>query len=166
MLERRSLWYALLIVCGAAFIWLTSASLPAVVASHFGASGAANGSMPRAFYIRFMLAFAIGLPLLLVVISRLATGSEARINLPNRDYWLAPEQRQQTLSYLRTHLERFSAVLVVFLCYVHWLVVRANQAQPPQLSNHALMAGLGAFLVFTLIWTRSLLRRFRNPGRG
>jgi hypothetical protein len=166
VLDRRSLWFALLVACGAAFIWLSSASLPAVVASHFGASGAANGSMPRGLYVRFMLAFAMGVPLVLVVLSRVAIGSGASINLPNRDYWLAPERREQTVSYLHTHLDRFSAVLVVFLCYVHWLVVRANQAQPPQLSNRAMVAGLAAFLVFALIWTRLLLRRFRNPRRG
>jgi uncharacterized membrane protein len=165
--DRPGPWFALLVVCCAAFVWRTSASLPLVVASHFGASGAANGSMSRDLYVRFMLAIVIGAPVLLVVVSHLATGgSGARINLPNRDYWLAPERREQTISYLRTHLTRFSAVLAVFLCYVHWLLVRANQVQPAQLSNRAMWAGLGALLVFALIWTRRLVRRFSNRGRG
>lgn len=167
MLDRPGPWFALLLVGCAAFVWLTSASLPLVVASHFGASGAANGSMPRDLYVRFMLAIVIGAPVLLVAVTYFAMGrSDARINLPNRDYWLAPERREQTIAYLRAHLTRFSAVLIVFLCYVHWLVVRANQVQPAQLSNRAMVAGLAAFLIFVLIWTRLLVRHFSNRGGG
>jgi uncharacterized membrane protein len=149
---------------GAVFVWLTSASLPPVVASHFDASGVANGSMARTVYVRFMLALIVGLPALFALISYAIATPGARVNLPNRDYWLAPERRPQTVSYLRTHLARFSMVLVVFLCYVHWLVVRANEVSPAQLSNRAMFAGLGAILVFALVWTRLLLRRFRNRG--
>jgi uncharacterized membrane protein len=152
----------LLVAGGAVFVWLTAAALPPVVASHFDASGVANGAMPRSFYTRFMLALMIGLPVLFAVISRAIAMPGARINLPNRDYWLAPERRDQTISYLRTHLARVSMVLVVFLCYVHWLVVRANAVQPPHLSNRAILVALGALLVFALIWTRLLVRRFSN----
>lgn len=168
MPDRPLLTLALPILCGAAFVWVTAASLPPTVASHFGASGIATGSMPRSMYVRFTLGFVVGLPLLLAVISRFAlAGPNARINLPNRDYWLAPERRDQTISYLRTHLARFSVVLVVFLCYVHWLVVRANEAQPARLSNHAMFGGLMVFSLFALVWTRLLLRRFRlRPGRN
>jgi hypothetical protein len=171
--RRGGIVFALLVACGVVFIWLTSSWLPATVASHFQGDGSANGFMQRASYIRFMLTFVLGLPLLLAAVSRFAFGNpDARINLPNRQYWLAPERRDETVSYLRRHLTRFNSVLVVFLCYVHWLVVRANQVQPPHLSSPGMLGGLGAFGVFTIVWTRSLLRRFRNApamrseGRG
>jgi len=54
----------------------------------------------------------------------------------------------------------------VFLCYVHWLVVRANETQPPRLSSPAMLCGLAAFIVFALVWSRSFLRRFRNRPTG
>jgi len=158
---------ALLVACGAAFVWLTASSLPSVVASHFGVAGDANGFMPRGLYLRFTLGFVVGLPALLTIGSHLAIGSpRARINLPNREYWLAPERRNETVSYLRAHMARFGAVLLVFLCYVHWLVVRANETQPPRLSNPAMLGGLAAFIVFALVWSRSFLRRFRNQPTG
>lgn len=161
--RRGGIVFALLVACGVAFIWLTSSSLPGTVASHFQGDGYANGFIQRAAYIRFMLAFVLGLPLLLAAVSRFAFGNpDARINLPNRDYWLAPERKAETVSYLRRHLTRFNSVLVVFLCYVHWLVVRANQVQPPHLSSPGMVGGLAAFGVFTVVWTRSLLHRFRN----
>jgi uncharacterized membrane protein len=155
-----------LVVAGAVvFVWLTSRSLPTLVASHFGASGAANGFMPRNFYVLFMLGFVIGLPVLLVLVTSLAMGhAKARINLPNREYWLAPEQRAETIAVLRAGVMWFGALLVVFLCYAHWLVVRANQSAPARLAESWFIGGLVVFVVATLLGVWLLLGRFRHRG--
>jgi hypothetical protein len=98
---KGSQLFLLFVACAAVFVWVTGLTLPNLVASHFGAEGAANGFMPRSFYIGFMLVVIIGLPALLVVVTWFALGSSsARINLPNRDYWLAPERRTETLATL------------------------------------------------------------------
>jgi hypothetical protein len=160
---QTPLLFLLFLACAAAFVWLTSQSLPDVVASHFGAAGAADGFMTRDFYLRFMLAFAVGLPLLIFVVPYFALGrSGARINLPNREYWLAPERRAETVAFLRAHAVGFAVTLAVFLCYVHWLVVRANAVQPPHLSAPALIAGLAVFLLAMLVGAWRLFGRFRN----
>jgi hypothetical protein len=154
--------FAALLGCAAAFVWATSLSMPAVVASHFEGDGYANGFMSRGAYIGFMLAVVVALPALLLFVSQFAFGRPgARINLPNRGYWLAPERRDQTLSALRGGVRQFMAALVVFLCYVHWLVVRANEVNPPHLSTPWMVGGLVTFGAFALVWTRRLLRRFR-----
>jgi len=129
--------------------------------------GYANGFTSRGAYVGLMLVIDAGLPTLLVSLTHFALGSpKARINLPNRDYWLAPERRAETVSYLRAHMTRFAGVLMAFLCYVHWLVVRANEVQPARLSSPWVNAGLAAFVVFAVVWTRMLLRRFRRkPGQ-
>jgi Protein of unknown function (DUF1648) len=157
----------LILVAGAAFfVWVTSRSLPEVVASHFGASGVASGFMPRAFYVRFILAFVVGLPLALVFLPSLAfSNPKARFNLPNREYWLAPDRRTETIEFLRQHLARFGLMLVVFLCYAHWLVVRANTVVPPSLSSPWFIGGLGVFLVSALVWAKVFVGRFRNVPR-
>jgi uncharacterized membrane protein len=160
---RTSLLFLLFLACAAAFVWLTGQSLPDVVASHFGASGVADGFMPRGFYLRFMLAFVIGLPLLLLVVPNFALGSAgARINLPHREYWLAPERRAATVAFLRAHSVWFGAMLVVFLCYVHWLVVRANAVQPAHLSASGLIGGFIGFLAAILVWVKFLLGHFKK----
>jgi hypothetical protein len=161
--SQTFLMFGLLVACAAAFVWMTSDSLPALVASHFGASGTADSFMPRDAYIRFMLAFVVGLPLFIVGLTTLALGSpNARINVPNREYWLAPERREETVSFLRLHTVRFGGMLVVFLCYVHWLVVRANEAQPVRLHNQWFIGGLAVFVISALAWTKVLLGRFRQ----
>lgn len=155
--------FALLVTCATAFVWFTSIRLPALVASHFGGSGAADGFMPHGYYVRFMLAFVIGLPTLLIAITWLAIGSpNARISLPDKDYWLAPERRVATMAFLRSGLLGFGSMLVVFLCYAHWLVVLANQSRPARLANSWFIGGLVAFLVALLIWLRAFLGHFRQ----
>src|SRR5450432_4328425 len=107
------------------FVWLTSGGLPSVVASHFAAGGAANGFMPRSTYIVFMLAVTVLVPSLIALSGRLIEALPvARINLPNRDHWLAPERRAETLAALSAQSVAFAALLAAFLCFVHWLVVR------------------------------------------
>lgn len=155
---------ALLLVGAAAFIWVSSQSMPDIVASHFEGDGYANGFMRRGVYIGFMLAFSVGLPAVVALISIGAVGRPgARINLPHRDYWLAPERRERSVAYLRRHMARFIAALVVFLCYSHWLVVRANGLQPPRLQSSWMLSGLALFGVFVVVWMRALWLRFRMP---
>lgn len=156
------IFFALLLIA-ALFIWHTSNRLPAMVASHFGSGGIANGFMPHDFYVRFTLAFVIGLPALMAFMTTHSLGkSNARINLPNRDYWLGPEQYANTIAYLRSSLIRFCTTLLVFLCYMHWLVVVANTTQPAHLSEFRLVTGLAVFLGATFLWLRGLLKHFRQ----
>jgi len=163
--------FLLLIAVAAAFLWLTSQSLPDVVGSHFvgshfDASGAADGFMPRRLYVGFMFVVVVVLPLLLVIVQSFVLGSPgARINLPNREYWLAPERRTETINFLRQHLAQFGSMLVVFLCYAHWLVVRANAVTPPQLAAFWFVGGICVFLAAALLWVNALLGHFRNVPR-
>jgi uncharacterized membrane protein len=155
--------FAFLVGCSVAFVWLTSYQLPSVVASHFDGSGMANGFMPHRSYVSLMLALLVGLPTLLVVITWWSLGSSnARINLPNKDYWLAPERRRATVSYLRSGVLWFGTLLLVFLCYSHWLVVLANGQQPAKLHNSWFIGGLVAFLAILLIWLKVFLGHFRR----
>lgn len=155
--------FLLLVACVAGFTLLTGQGMPAVVASHFDAGGTANGFMPRPVYLVVMLAVTL-LPAFMVLVTSAALGKPgARINLPHRDYHLAPERREETLAALRAGLRRFGVLLLCFLGYAHWLVVLANRRQPPQLSGTWFMAGLAIFLLSTMVWLVLLMRRFRLP---
>jgi hypothetical protein len=162
-LTNGSLLFALLVTCVVAFVWFTSALLPGTVASHFGKAGVADGFMPHDFYVCFMLAFVIGLPVLLVLLTRLAIGNpKLRINVPNGDYWLAEERRADTVAFLKNGVLWFGVLLVVFLCYAHWLVVLANQAKPARLSEPWCIGGLIAFAAAMIVWLVVLLGHFRH----
>ena len=153
------------VVLGAAasFVWISGQSLPAVVASHFGFSGAADGTTSRQGYVVFMAIFVVALPLAMVGVAHLFGRPGLPMNLPNVDYWLAPRRRARTVDILRCRMLVFAAGLCLYLCYVHWLVVRANTVQPAHLSNVAMYGGLAVFLLIVVGWVVALHRRFRLP---
>ena len=160
---RSLLLFIIFVACAAVFVWFTSFRLPGSVASHFGSAGIPNGFMPHDFYVCFMLSFVVGLPVLLVFLTWLAMGNpKARIKLPRGDYWLAPERRAETVAFLRNSVLRFGVMLVVFLCYAHWLVVLANEANPARLSESWFIGGLIAFGAGMLVWLIALLGHFRR----
>lgn len=152
----------LLISCAAVFVWLTSQNLPPLVAAHFDSAGRVNAYMPRRHYIALLLGVAVVVPLFLVIIPRHALSKPGtRISLPNGDYWLAPERREQTVRFLARQTSVFAWLVVLFLCYVQWLVVHANALTPPSLNSEALVSGLVVFLVCTFFWIVRLVARFR-----
>jgi len=153
----------LLMAAAAGFIVIAGAHLPAWVASHFDAAGRPNGFMSKQAYITVMLAIVIVTPLMIGWLPALTLRQpNTRINLPNRDYWLAPERRAATIEILLGRMRLFACLLLAFLCYAHALVVRANQSAPPRLSSSALELGVVVFLVAALGWVLNLMRRFRR----
>ncbi|RTL37110.1 MAG: DUF1648 domain-containing protein [Rhodocyclaceae bacterium] len=145
------------------FVWHSAQTLPPVVASHFSASGIANGFMARQAYVMGFSLLLIGIPLLIAFLpGSLARRSGSHLNIPNRSYWLAPERRDTTLSFISNHGKWFAAVVSLFLCYVHWLVVQANRLQPPTLSSADILGSLGIFLLAVVIWLAGLYLRFRK----
>jgi hypothetical protein len=141
----------------------TGSSLPPMVASHFAAGGAANGFMPRGSYLRFITVLLVGLPLLIVLLSNITSILPARfINLPNREYWLAPERQADTLAYLGKQGARFGVILATFICFAHWLVLQANAHSPPLFPESIFLIGMAAFLVGLVIWLGGLIVHFRR----
>ena len=152
------------LVLAVAFILVTGNSLPPVVASHFAAGGAANGFMPRAIYLRFIIALLVALPILIALLTGITSFLPVRfIYLPNREYWLAPERQADTLAYIRKHGMHFGVMLAIFLCFVHWLVVQANSHSPAQFPESMFFPGMAAFLVCIVIWLGRFIVRFRRP---
>jgi uncharacterized membrane protein len=158
----RSLRTFFTILAGAlVFIYYTSKSMPEVVASHFNSAGVPTGFLSREVYLLVLLVVVLLAPIALVFVPRLALRSpDARINVPHRDYWLAPERRQQTIDIISQQSTRFAQMLVAFLCYAHWLVVHANSSTPPSLSSDWLLAGLVVFMGLTVRWAFRLIGRF------
>lgn len=155
--------FLVLLAMALAFVWTTSQALPVLVASHFGALGAADGFVPRSDYVLFTLGLLAAMSLVLAFLPVALTRMDIRhINIPNGPYWLAPERRDRTFAFLRLHFIGFASALVVFLTYVHWLVVQANQHQPPLLSTPSISAGLAVFLTLTAVWLVVLYARFRR----
>jgi hypothetical protein len=144
------------------YVWSSYASLPARVATHFDLYGQPNGWMSRDACVYFSVGLGVVLPALMIGMM----GGAGRIpvsfvNLPHRDYWLAPERRRAALSVLLRYSLWLSCLTVLFVTGLHWLIVGANLPGPG-----AHLRGLGitlvvvGFLAGTGIWVMLLLRHF------
>lgn len=148
----------------AAFLWQSTRQLPDPVASHFGGAGLPNGYQSAADYRRWMLGFGLGLPLIL----NFAIGSLPRlwpslVNIPHRDYWLAPERREDSLDFLSHQGQRLALLMLVFLCAVHWQVLLANARDPVWLEPRAFVGSMLSLVLLMTLWVAALFRRFRKP---
>lgn len=154
----------LVVVLAAFYILATGRALPDVVASHFGAGGAADGAMTRMAYLALMIAVATVLPLLIVLPMRLlGRVPDALLSLPNKRYWLAPERAARTRAWLVDESAGFGILLCVFLCYTHALVVRAHASSPPHLDERLMLGGLVAFGVLAAAWLTRFMLHWRVP---
>lgn len=157
------LLFATLLIFAAGFVFMTTDPSVGHIASHFDGAGRANDYMSGGNYRLFMLFFASVFPLIMVVlISGVPRVFPGITNIPNRDYWFSPERRTETLLFLEKHALAFGCMMVLFICGVHWLVMLANNRNPPQLANGPFLTMLAVFMVTVFIWLALLMRRFRK----
>jgi hypothetical protein len=83
-----------------------------------------------------------------------------RINIPNKAYWLAVENKATTAQFLQNHITYFGILIVLFMTYIHWLLLDANSIQPPHLSNELSLIGMAGFLICMLLWAGVVVIKF------
>ena len=138
----------------------TYARLPERVASHFGANGVANGWMSRDGYVWFMVGIVTFVSLtMLAAFGSVRFLPNSLINIPRRDYWLAPERRDETARTLLRYGLLMVGLISLFFLAIHLMIVAANESQPVRLSNDVWWL-LVAFLATTGVLTFKLYRRF------
>lgn len=159
---RRPLLILALLWCAfAAYVWLTAAQLPERVATHFGTGGEPNGWMTRTGHVQFTLLFGLAIPAFVIGIFALIRRLQGRgLNIPHKDYWLAPERRQETFDFLTRQSFWFAALFMAFLAGIHHSILLANARTPAMLPASNLGWLAGGFLVATLAWTIILVGRF------
>ncbi len=138
--------------------------LPPVVASHFNAAGTPNGWQSKemffGIYWGVSTLMTIAFYVLPVLLRRLPV---SLINLPNREYWLAPERRQKSMASLAVYMHWFGNAIIGLLAGTFQLAIQANLRRQ-NLPSDAMWALLAGFLIFTGAWMVRLYRRFAKPG--
>jgi uncharacterized membrane protein len=155
-----SIFFSLALL-GAVQYFYYAPRLPEIVASHFGRAGSANGWQVKTVFF----SMEVGVIVLATVISfgvpRIIEALPvSMINLPHKEFWLSPERRDETLSYLRVWTLWFGCALLAFLLFVMELVFRANFQTPPQLNMMAFMPVLFGFVAFDTIAIIRLVLHF------
>jgi uncharacterized membrane protein len=161
--QNRLLLFATLLVVAAFFALRSIGELPERVAVHFGMDGAADGWMSREGY-RFLILFGlVALPSLLVWamagLPRLTKGSG---QIPNSEYWFAPERRHTTESFLLSHACWLGCMTVAIAYGFHVLILRANAISPPLLATDRFIVMLLVYLFGLGWWFMTFLRHFQR----
>lgn len=137
--------------------------LPSVVASHFDARGIANGWETKQTFFGVFAALTLLSAVFVFGLPKIIAAMPARwINLPNKEYWLAPEQRPATMEFLSVWLAWFGcAVYAVIIAAFHYAVL-VNLSAPQGINPARLSFALACFGVFAIFWTIRLWVRFRR----
>lgn len=156
---------ALLWIAFAAYVWLTAAQLPERVATHFGMAGEPNGWMTRAGHVQFTLLFGLGVPaFVLGIFAIIGRCGDRWLNIPNKEYWLAPERRQATFDFIARQGFWFAGLFIAFLAGIHHSILAANSRSPVALPASDVGWIAGPYLVATLVWVAIFIGRFaRRP---
>jgi len=139
--------------------------LPGVIATHFDVSGRVDGwSEKLTFIITYgsieVVVVAVGL-----LLARFATRIPAgALNIPNRDYWLAPERRAETLQFVWTQVLWMEVATLAFLILVAEVLFRANLASEVPTLSHDFFIILGVFIAVVAWMSVRIVRRFRVSG--
>jgi uncharacterized membrane protein len=160
------LLFILTFVANVVLVLATLPFLPEMVASHFGAGGMADGWMPRQVNAAIMVGVQVVLFAAIHFTPRLlARTPPSLISLPNREFWLAPQNRQRMTFLVGEFMCEYGAIMFVFLFLVELLAVRANLSANGQLDERVLWCALVILLVYSIVWTVRFFRAFRIPGR-
>jgi len=153
--------FFMLVVLGAAQFFYYAPRLPEIMGSHFSGAGIVNGWQTKTAFFTMELAIIVLATVVSFGVPRvIAAMPVTLINLPNKEFWFAPERRDGTLAYMRTWSAWFGCALLAFLLFVMELACRANLHSPPQFNNAAFVPALLAFVALDTIGIVRLVLHF------
>jgi serine/threonine-protein kinase len=144
--------------------------LPDRIAVHFGPSGAGNQWQSKADYFGGMLQWGWFPPLVILgsglLSAFLILFLPGAVQLPNKDYWTAPEHRVAAASLVLGYLTWFLVLLLaLFLALTHLTFV-ANLGPAPAIGTGSTVLLLVGFLAAVVAWLVLFMRQlYFPPGR-
>ena len=134
--------------------------LPESMASHFDVSGKAdNWSAKDAFFLLYAGIAALMTFLFLGTRFVMVKIPDRLVSLPNKEYWLAPERREETHSYLSKQLTWFGCASVAFLIGSMHLCIKANLSGMNSIAP-GIWVLTGAYMIYSLFWVVRFVWRF------
>ncbi len=166
MTARRVLGILLFFLAIVAWVQVPLAleRLPERVATHFDGAGNANGWMTR----NGLFAFWSGLIgfLLFSFVATFAITSlvpDRWINLPHKDYWLAPERRQQTLDRVAVLGLGIGCACMAFMAVTIRMLLNANIDGTQRLDSNFIWYALAFAALVIVSALRFTVRFYRVP---
>lgn len=138
--------------------------LPARVATHFDGQGEPNGFSSKIEYSLLMLGSQSAVCLLFLGLGPLVKVLPVSlVNLPNREYWLAPERKAETVKRVNFGMLIMGISTLLFLMAIDHLICLHNLGVPAMNWTGVLVAGYIAGSLAFCIW---FCFQFPKPGSG
>ncbi len=135
--------------------------LPYRVASHFGFSGKPDGWSSREVFLIMNIALVVFMGGLFWLSGWLPRKlPDSWINLPHKDYWLAPERRDSTFETYAVYLYWFGNATLLLFLFLFNSTYRANLMSHPEFGQDVLIY-FGLYILFIIYWTIKFYREFR-----
>jgi eukaryotic-like serine/threonine-protein kinase len=148
------------VVVRVALVW---DQLPPKMASHFGVSGKADGWMSKPGFFLFDVLVGGGVWALVTFAPGWMRAIPPEfVNVPNRDYWLAPERVDASLKKMAPWFRWLAVWTLLLFAAVAELCIRANLAAEPRLAVGVLPFLIG-YLAPLGLWMLLFHRAFRIP---
>lgn len=158
---------ALLTCASIAFFIFFGKEFPPRMAVHFGIGGRPDGYMDRVKFIVLGSFLSLMLPTFIAamvgVLPRILPSS--MLNVPNKDYWTAPERRGHALDTMLWFGLWLACLVQAFLMVLFIGIYRVNLADPPMLNAVGLKVTFPAvmFAAGVVWWGAGLTRAFAIP---
>jgi len=163
-MKKMRVLFVAAVMLGIAEMYIFYPQMPERMAVHFNATGAADGWGPKDGFFKAMgIPFAILAILFGTLPLFLKRLPDALINLPNREYWLAPERRDETMSRLAGLLLLLITLTLLMMDGILYLCFRANQGAAVGIPAGLLWAMIGGFVISSGAAVIYILLRFRRP---
>jgi serine/threonine-protein kinase len=141
--------------------------MPRRMASHFAADGHVNGWQSRdAFFVLMLLVSSASAVVCFLAPRQIAAKANTRINLPNREYWLAPQRREATMRFISATMAWFGCGILFVLIFGTFLALQANLSPDHRFSSEAMVLVLVSFLAGLLGLLVRLVRHFQRVPPG
>ena len=139
-----------------ALIW---SELPETMASHFGAGGRPNDYMSKVPFFWFLAASAGGSVAIVFAAAGMLKRLPARwINIPNRDYWLATDERREVaMNRIAAPMAWIGLLTAALLAVAVEFTIEANLEQA-QFANDVFIVMLVGYLLLVAAITIWMIR--------
>jgi serine/threonine-protein kinase len=156
--------FVLLAVWAAFYFSSLYAQLPEVMASHFNARGVPNGWQTKSAFFSVLVGVSVLAAVIGFAIPRVISALPPEyVNLPNKGYWLAPEQRAETMDFLTGYFAWFGCTLFAVILISINFALQANLHPERRPDATPMFFVLASFLAFAIVGTIRMVKRFAPP---